>query len=89
MSLSDWEAFGFSGLGLVVGPCLFHGLGLGALGEVGVGEALGEGVAFLLGGHCTLGQTVAFGVEVDHAFERQGEGCFVHNDLCSARARED
>ena len=57
----------------MVGARLFNGFRLGTLGEVGVGEALGEAVAFLLGGGCALCQSVAFGCEVDDALERKRE----------------
>ena len=44
------QPFGFRRLGLVVRPSLLDRFGLGALGEVRIGETLREAVAFLLGG---------------------------------------
>ena len=64
------EAFGLGGFRVMVGAGFFHGLGLGALGEIGVGESLCEGVALLLGSFGGLGQARFFGFEIDHSFDR-------------------
>ena len=58
----------------MVGAGLVDRLGLGALGEGGVSEARGKGVAVFLGGGDGLGEAGFFGVQVDNPFEREDDG---------------
>ena len=82
------QPFGLGGFRFMVGAGLVDRFGLGALGEVGVGEALREAVAFLLGGLGAFRQARLLGVEVDMLGEREGIGLAADDDLRRAGGGE-
>ena len=75
------QAIGLGFLRRMVGTCLFDRFGLGAFDERRVVEASRETVAFLDCCGERLGQAVAFGGDVDHAFERDGDRLALDDEL--------
>ncbi len=78
------EPFGLRRLGLMVRPRFLDRLGLGALGEVRIGEPLGEAVALLFGGGGGLVESDFLGFEVDDTFERQTRNVAPSTTNCAA-----
>ena len=71
----------------MIGASLLDGFGLGAFGEVGVGETLREAVALLFGGGRAFGEASLFGFQVDVLGERERIGHSAHHDLRRAGRR--
>src|SRR5204863_928442 len=75
------QPFGFSRFGLMVRARFLDRLGLGALGEVGVGKALSEAVALFFGSRGAFQQARFLGFEVDKILKREDVCSLTHDDL--------
>ena len=67
------QPFGLGGLLVMVGAGLLDRLGLGALGEVRIGERAARLSRSFSAAATRLRQARLLGVEVDHAFQREGD----------------
>ena len=78
------QPFGFRGLGLMVGTGFLHCFGLGALGEVRVGEPLRRGCRAPFRPRPRLSTGGPLGFEVDDALERQARRSASSTTTCAA-----